>query len=65
MHITREEAVEMYARFLTARHNRTAAELARKKAASLKEVGDIEGQKIWDEVADVAEKRLPTKSVKR
>jgi hypothetical protein len=54
----------MYARFLTARHNRTAAGPARDKAAFLKEQGDSEGHRIWNEVADVAETHQILKSVK-
>jgi hypothetical protein len=59
MWITTDEAVEMYARFLLARHGRRASELAREKASSLQKRGDVGGYKIWNEVADVTARRSP------
>lgn len=56
MWITTDEAVEMYARFLMARHGRMASKLARDKAGSLQSKGDDGGHKIWNEVADVVDR---------
>jgi hypothetical protein len=53
---TQEEAVEMYARFLEARHGRTAGEYARKTAKKLHAKGDIAGYTIWNRVADTVER---------
>jgi hypothetical protein len=50
--ITEDDAVEMYARYYSARHKRTAHEKARKIATLLKEKGDLGGEKIWNSVAD-------------
>lgn len=57
MWITRNEAVEMYARFLQARHKNVASKLARKTANSLESRGDLDGHRIWNEVADVIDRR--------
>jgi hypothetical protein len=51
MRITREEAVEMYARYWMARHKQDASKLARKVATSLEHSGDYDGHKIWNELA--------------
>ncbi|MGB6820186.1 MAG: hypothetical protein WBE29_25015 [Pseudolabrys sp.] len=59
---TQDEAVEMYARFLAARHGLAADRLARKTADSLQAKGDFEGYAIWARVADATE-RGPAKSV--
>jgi len=45
------EAIEMYARFLKARHRVAAA--AREKAEALKLRGDIEGHVVWSRVAEL------------
>jgi len=52
------EAIEMYARFLKARHGVAAA--AREKAEALKLRGDIEGHVVWSRVADAVEHRFPS-----
>ena len=57
MWISEQEAVEMYARFLAARHGTAASKLARKKASSLQLSGDLEGHRIWNDVADTIERR--------
>src|SRR5262249_9255937 len=44
---TQNDAVEMFARFLKARHGTAASKLARKTAASLQNEGDVNGCKIW------------------
>ena len=53
---TQDEAVEMYARFLAARHGLAAGRLARKTADSLQAKGDFEGYAIWARVAEVIER---------
>jgi len=50
--VTQDEAIEMYARMFTARHGNAASKLARKTAHSLETQGDLEGHKVWNEVAD-------------
>ena len=58
---TQEEAVDMYARFLTARHGKAAARYARKRADQLLANGDFAGHVIWNRVADVVD-RQPKKA---
>jgi hypothetical protein len=54
---TQDEAVLMYARFLNARYGAAlASKLARKKASTLKDGGDLAGYKIWDAVADAVDR---------
>jgi len=60
--ITKEEAIEMYARFLVSRYERTAGKIAREKAGSLLRDGDLDGHKIWNDVADVADQLLARKA---
>ena len=52
---TQNEAVEMYARFLSARHGKAAGKYARKTADRLLAKGDIPGHMIWNRVADTVE----------
>jgi hypothetical protein len=54
---TQDEAVEMYARFLIARHRRGAARHARTTADKLLSRGDSHGYAIWNRVADAVEHR--------
>jgi hypothetical protein len=54
---TQDEAVLMYARFLSARYGAVAAtKLARAKASMLKDEGDLAGYKVWDAVADAVDR---------
>jgi hypothetical protein len=53
---TQDEAVLLYARFLHARYGAVASKLARKKASTLKDGGDLAGHKIWDAVADAVDR---------
>jgi len=53
---TEDEAVEMFARHLVARHRAGASPRARQKAESLKSQGDLRGHQIWNAVADTAER---------
>ena len=42
----------MYARFFAARHENVASKLTRKTASSLENTGDLDGHKVWNEVAE-------------
>ena len=53
---TEQEAVQMYARFWSARYGRTASHSAHKMAHKMEEKGDLKGHKIWDDVAEAVEK---------
>jgi hypothetical protein len=53
---TQDEAVVMYARFLTARHGGAASQIARQTADKLQTKGDFEGHAVWNRVADVVER---------
>ena len=57
---TQDEAVEMYARFLVARHGKAAGQHARKTADKLRAKGDLAGHAIWNRVADAVD-HLPKK----
>ena len=57
---TQDEAVDMYARFLVARHGKAAGQYARKTANKLQAKGDFAGHAIWNRVADVVD-HLPKK----
>ena len=52
---TQQEAVEMYARFLSARYGRTASASACKTARSLEQKGDQRGREVWNDVAEAVE----------
>ena len=55
--ITKAEAIEMYARFWTARYGTTASGSARRMAKSFEEKGDQKGNEAWTQVADAIERR--------
>jgi len=48
---THEDAVVMYARFCRAHYGFNAYEKVRKRASQLGQNGDVDGEKIWSEVA--------------
>jgi hypothetical protein len=48
---TREDAVEMYARFCRAHYGINAYEKVKQRAKQLERSGDLAGEKIWNEVA--------------
>jgi hypothetical protein len=54
--VTKSEAVEMYARFFGTRHGSSASKLARKTANSLEMKGDLDGHRVWNEVADTIDR---------
>ena len=60
-----EDAVEMYASLLMARHGSGASGYARKTAGSLENEGDHEGHEIWNEVADIIDRRQSNKVSRR
>ena len=51
MLVTRNDAIEMYARFCVARYGTNAAKRVRTQATRLGKKGDLDGEKIWKEVA--------------
>ena len=57
---TMDEAVEMYASYLAARHGRSAHGYARKTARKLHNNGDFDGYKAWSRVADAIERKAGT-----
>jgi hypothetical protein len=62
MWITRSEAVEMYARFCLARYGELAPARVSAKAKYLAENGDAEGERIWNEVGGVIQRKLEAAS---
>src|SRR5215831_279002 len=52
---TEDEAVQLYARFLAARHGSAAEHHARRTAERLQAEGDHAGHAIWSRVADAVE----------
>jgi hypothetical protein len=46
-----EDAIKIYARFCRARFGAAAGKLVRDKALQLAAAGDLEGQRVWNEVA--------------
>lgn len=57
MWITRDEALDMYARFWAAHHGSSAVQVARETAKSHERRGDDEGRIVWNEVADRIERK--------
>jgi len=58
---TEDEAVEMYACFLIARHGRVAGQYARRTADRLRSRGDLAGCAIWNRVANAVEQGAANK----
>jgi hypothetical protein len=56
---TREDAVAIYARFCQSHYGINAREKAESRAEQLGRQGDIDGEKIWREVADEIERTPP------
>jgi hypothetical protein len=52
MWVTSEQAAEIYARFCRARYGSEALTIAKKRASELRRLGDTEGERIWNKVAD-------------
>lgn len=55
MWITNDQAAEIYARFCTARYGAEAIKVVRARIAELRKLGDVEGERIWNLVADKVE----------
>ncbi len=51
MWLTIEDAIEIYARFCLSRFGEDAIEKVAARARHLERNGDIEGGRVWDEVA--------------
>ena len=61
MWITTEQAIDIYARYCKARFGARATKLARARVAELRKSGDVEGERIWNEVSRrVEEQPRPT-----
>jgi hypothetical protein len=56
MWITPEQAIEMFARYCRARFGNAAVEQVRAKAEAMQKRGDVEGCRVWNQVADEIEK---------
>ena len=54
---TQDDAVEIYADYLTGRHGRSALLYARKIADKLQKNGDLEGHASWNRVAEAIERK--------
>jgi hypothetical protein len=65
MWLTKEDAVEMHARFLVAHHGLAASRLAREKAAWFQAKGDAEGHLIFNQVADNIDRRQSRSKMSR
>jgi hypothetical protein len=51
MWISHQEAVAMYANFCRAHYGFNAYQMVMKRATELGQNGDLEGEKVWNEVA--------------
>jgi hypothetical protein len=59
MWITTDQAVEMYARFCTARYGANAKRMVAERAAELGDAGDDEGERVWRAVKNKIETQNP------
>ena len=55
MWVTSDQAAEIYARFCKARYGHEAVKIIRQHAAELRTLGDAEGERIWNAVAQKVE----------
>lgn len=55
MWITNDQAAEIYARFCKARYGTEAIKIIRARIAELRKLGDVEGERIWNQVAEKVE----------
>ena len=51
MWITTDQAIDIYARYCKARFGARATRLARARMAELRQSGDLDGGRIWEEVS--------------
>jgi hypothetical protein len=59
MWITTDQAIDIYARYCKARFGARAKKLARARVAELRQSGDVEGERIWNEVSRRVEDQSP------
>jgi hypothetical protein len=52
MWITTEQAIEIYGRFCRARYRGDALTVVMKRASELRKVGDSDGERVWNRVAE-------------
>ena len=50
MWVTTDQAVEIYARFCTARYGNNAVSVIDEKMTELRSAGDAEGERVWTRV---------------
>jgi hypothetical protein len=55
MWVTNEQAAEIYARFCKARYGGDAIKVIRTRVAELRKLGDRDGERIWNLVAQKVE----------
>lgn len=55
MWVTNEQAAEIYARFCKARYGGDAIKVIRTRVAELRKLGDKEGERAWNQVAQKVE----------
>ena len=60
MWITQEDAIEMYARFCRAHYGAAASDTVRARAKDLERQGDLEGRRVWNEVAEKLDRMQQT-----
>ena len=58
MWITTDQAIDIYARYCKARFGARAPKLARARVAELQKSGDVEGERIWNEVTRRVEEEV-------
>jgi hypothetical protein len=56
MWVTHQDAIEIYARFCRAHYGAAAETTVRARAKDLERNGDLEGHRVWNEVAAEIEK---------
>lgn len=62
MWITTDQAIDIYARYCKARFGARATKLARARMVELRQSGDVEGERIWEEVSRRVELQPPTQA---
>jgi len=62
MWITTDQAIDIYARYCKARFGARANRLARARMAELRQSGDLEGERIWEEVSRRVEEQPPSRA---
>ena len=66
MWINTDEAIKIYARFCRAHDGTGAIKKVRSRAQHLKRIGDVEGHRVWNEVANqIKEEQQPDQEALR